>query len=285
MPGDRQFQKNLEGRQLMQWYFPSKFNFQDFRVEEYFEMQDDRFAPREQHRCMPLLRQTLQEVSRHRDSLRQLFRDMEEETFVRNPTLQDLYGLFSLVDPDPVLSFPVPEQIVTEHRRNLSWFFRNEGDDELMNLWLLLPEDVSKALEGEVMRLQSEPEVRAFILDQIQRRNLFLPLDQVVMDSAEGAPALTYDRALERPSVGRTFKKKMSSSTSKRLRDYMSIRHRFVDPMYRRRRLKWLERLNSGKHKERELKYNPYYMKHADEHKEWPTNKGSVTVLWPSPHH
>lgn len=42
MPGDREFRKKLEGRKLMRWYFPSKYNLQDFRNNEYFEMQSER---------------------------------------------------------------------------------------------------------------------------------------------------------------------------------------------------------------------------------------------------
>merc|ERR550534_697459 len=59
-------------------------------------------------------------------------------------------------------------------------------------------------------------------------------------------------------------------------------RNRFIDPMYRRRRLKYLERMQKGKNKDKEVKYNTYYMKHPDVHPMWPTNKGSVTVQWPS---
>merc|ERR1719456_1006631 len=53
MPGDRYFRKPLEGHDFVNWYFPSKYNLQDFRVDEYFEMQAERFAPREPHRCIP----------------------------------------------------------------------------------------------------------------------------------------------------------------------------------------------------------------------------------------
>jgi len=69
------------------------------------------------------------------------------------------------------------------------------------------------------------------------------------------------------------------------VRKYLERRHRFIDPMFRRRRLKWLERQMAGKNKETEVKFNTYYATHPDQHKEWPTNKGSVTVTYPSPYH
>jgi len=49
MPGDRQLRKKLEGRKLMRWYFPSKYNLQDFKNQDYFEMHQERFAPRVKH--------------------------------------------------------------------------------------------------------------------------------------------------------------------------------------------------------------------------------------------
>jgi len=69
------------------------------------------------------------------------------------------------------------------------------------------------------------------------------------------------------------------------MRRYLARRHRFIDPMYRRRRLKWIERTMAEKNKETEVKFNSYYTTHPDDQVDWPTNKGSVTVVWPSPYH
>jgi len=69
------------------------------------------------------------------------------------------------------------------------------------------------------------------------------------------------------------------------VRALLKRRHRFVDPMFRRRRLKWLERQMVGRNKPTEVKFNTYYATHPDDQTEWPTNKGSVTVVFPSPYH
>lgn len=69
------------------------------------------------------------------------------------------------------------------------------------------------------------------------------------------------------------------------IRNYLSRRHRFIDPMYRRRRLKWLERQMSDLNREKDVKFSSYYAPHPDDTPEWPTNKGSTTVVWPSPYH
>lgn len=69
----------------------------------------------------------------------------------------------------------------------------------------------------------------------------------------------------------------MLSSDKTGGRDY-----RFVCPLYRRRRLKWLQRKVCGRHKEKELKYAPYYVDHPDQKEVFPDNKGSVTIKWPN---
>merc|ERR1712072_1092317 len=92
------------------------------------------------------------------------------------------------------------------------------------------------------------------------------------------------DRAASQKSAEEELTK-MRTKGPAPVRQYLARRHRFIDPMFRRRRLKWLERQMAGKNKEREVKFNTYYATHPDEHKEWPSNKGSVTVVWPSPYH
>ena len=59
-------------------------------------------------------------------------------------------------------------------------------------------------------------------------------------------------------------------------------RHRFVDPLFRRRRLKWMERFLAGMNNAKEIKLNRHYTRHPDEQPQWPSNLGSVTVRWPN---
>lgn len=66
---------------------------------------------------------------------------------------------------------------------------------------------------------------------------------------------------------------------------YTSRRHRFIDPMFRRRRLKWLERQAAGLNNETNIKLRAsFYGPHPDEQEEWPTNKGGLHKKWPSPY-
>ena len=62
--GDRYFRKDLEGRKLMQWYFPSKYGLSDFRVDDYAEMQAERLAPRQVHPAISAFTGTLRNVSK-----------------------------------------------------------------------------------------------------------------------------------------------------------------------------------------------------------------------------
>mmetsp|Transcript_92202 Transcript_92202/g.144736 ORF Transcript_92202/g.144736 Transcript_92202/m.144736 type:complete len:376 (+) Transcript_92202:110-1237(+) len=327
MPGDRNFRKKLEGRELMRWYFPSKFSFQDFRVDEYYEMQAERFAPRTPHKCISELNSTAQKVAEKREELRTFFRGLDEETFLNNPTLQDLYGVFRMVDPDPVLSFPVPETIFAEHSplwgasppfqypKQEEALESDHGDDsgvppqgqdatseDLLALWALVSEKIRKtagsdkanALDAQLNVLRSEPEVRAFLLDEAKKLGIVAPFEDssVVLEDGRLVAYLTKAEsggsAKERADAQAKAEEEleqMRKKGAKPVRDYLARRHRFVDPMFRRRRLKWLERQMAGKNGERETKFNTYYATHPDNHKEWPTNKGSVTVKWPSPHH
>lgn len=337
MPGDRNFQKKLEGRQLMRWYFPSKYNLQDFRVDEYFEMQAERFAPRPPHPCIAALNTTAQEVARHREELRNFFRGLDEEIFFNTPTLQDLYGVFRMIDPDPALSFPVPDNIFLEHSplwgasapfsypaqkldsgkarpphvhssetdtaaSTAASGNKEEMPEELLALWALLSERLSKdaggsaranALDARINRMQSEEEVRSLLLEEASQVGIVAPFDEssVVMEDGRLAAYLVRaesggskeDRAASK-SRAEDELEKMRTKGPVAVRRFLARRHRFIDPMFRRRRLKWLERQMEGKNKETEVKFNSYYATHPDEHKVWPTNKGSVTVVWPSPH-
>lgn len=334
LPGDRYLRQKLEGRKFMRWYFPSKFNMQDFRVDEYFEMQAERFKPHPPHDCMAKLNATAQEVSKHREEVRSFFRGIDEETFLNTPTLQDLYGVFRMVDPDPVLSFPVPENIFLEHSPlwGSSPPFRypsqsldsaeqdeaiedaadeaapaalasseHEMAEELLALWALVSEALGKeaggksranAFDARINMVKSEKEVRELLLQEAQQLGIVAPFEDssVVVEDGRLAAYLVRaqsggsqeERAASQKSAEKELLKMRETGQTKA---YLARRHRFVDPMFRRRRLKWLERQMIGKNKEKEVKFNTYYATHPDDHKEWPTNKGSVTVVWPSPHH
>lgn len=336
MPGDRYFRKKLEGRQLMKWYFPSKYGLQDFRNDEYFEMQADRFAPRPIHRSIELLSSTTEEVAKHREELRRFFENLDEETFLNTPTLHDLYGVFRMVDPAPVLSFPVAENIFLEHSPmwGASPPFKypshsghasqvedepaatasghEEMPEELLALWALISERLKKkggdalanTLDVRINMVQSEEEIRTMLLEEAHQLGIVAPFKDstVVVEEARGKDGKVKGSRLAaymvRPESGGSKEERarsrakaeedlteMKTEGDVKVRDYVNRRHRFVDPMFRRRRLKWLERQMAGKNKETEVKFNSYYATHPDEHKVWPTNKGSVTVVWPSPHH
>ncbi|CAE8638559.1 unnamed protein product, partial [Polarella glacialis] len=367
MPGDRQFRKKLEGRQLMRWYFPSKYNLQDFGTEDYFEMQAERFAPREVHRSIPQLTQTLEKVSRRREELRAFFSGMDEATFLDSPTLQDLYGLFRLIDGDRALSFDPPEQVFLEHspfcgpspllrvssraapsspssgapgaERDPAEEHQLQAEPELGALLSALKNKLGKegasALEARITRQRSLEDVRNLLLEEANKHNVLVPLDvcTVVFETIRTAKAGADARPTEDLSNSETTsgaaeqqpkaqpdvlpgerlrlaryaaKQELGGSKEDRakqmakaeselerlktkgplpIRTYLARRHRFVDPMFRRRRLKWLERQMAGLNKDKEVKYNQYYATHPDKTPEWPTNKGSVTIKWPSPHH
>jgi len=455
MPGDRYFQKRLEGRQLMRWYFPSKYNLQDFRIDEYFEMQAERFEERPRHACIDAMENILMKVAERHEDLQSFFRDLDEASYRANPSLQDLYGLFRLVEPNRTLQFDPPNFREHSPLAGQDPPFRSaetEGQ-ELSSLWERLRRKVNGAelteLEAKLSRMSAE-EVRECLLTEARRRKVMVPMDTIVVfddhasqgqvpsmvaeesrsvastaeprprDAFEGLlgkwefersiPAVAIRRLADgsvhfstvvggdelrgavskdadggfksglrvvgetdsdvkyyvavrvqslheaifqlsrvgatreplayrgirteslesfddaagkslsddlekkgehesalpnvvdrkslvsisgRPELGGDLTRQQKEADkqlgrameSKSFAAYVKRRHRFVDPMFRRRRLKWLERQMSGKNKEREVKYNSYYATHPDDHVQWPTNKGSVTIVFPSPYH
>eukprot|EP00922_Rhytidocystis_sp_ex-Travisia-forbesii_P042811 GHVS01064019.1.p1 GENE.GHVS01064019.1~~GHVS01064019.1.p1 ORF type:complete len:524 (-),score=97.04 GHVS01064019.1:254-1669(-) len=67
---------------------------------------------------------------------------------------------------------------------------------------------------------------------------------------------------------------------------YFNRRYRFFEPLFRRRRLAYIERLCAGRVKnEKKKKYQQFFVDHPDQKALWPDNKGSCSVKWPSPYH
>ncbi|CAK9075032.1 Uncharacterized protein SCF082_LOCUS36444 [Durusdinium trenchii] len=229
MPGDREFRKKLEGRKLMRWYFPSKYNLQDFRNNEYFEMQSERFKPKPRHPSMVEFDKTLKRIIQNRELLKRYLARFDNEegyygTFKKNHTLQDLYGIYRLVSTDKI--------------------FKN----------MTIEETIFKEEDGE---------------------------DGQLTNSASGIGS-SWAKGNEPKAMQDQQWKTLQKDT------YFQRRHRFVDPMFRRRRLKWLERQEAGLNKAPNDKHHnkiEFYGKHPDQQKVWPTNKGSLHIRWPSPYH
>eukprot|EP00921_Rhytidocystis_pertsovi_P011471 GHVQ01018530.1.p1 GENE.GHVQ01018530.1~~GHVQ01018530.1.p1 ORF type:complete len:110 (+),score=1.98 GHVQ01018530.1:44-373(+) len=69
------------------------------------------------------------------------------------------------------------------------------------------------------------------------------------------------------------------------LAKHFKTRRRFFEPLFRRRRLAYLERLSSGRVKNaKKLLYKQYFVDHPDQKELWPDNKGSCSIKWPSPY-
>eukprot|EP00747_Dinoflagellata_sp_TGD_P182058 gnl/TRDRNA2_/TRDRNA2_36126_c0_seq1.p1 gnl/TRDRNA2_/TRDRNA2_36126_c0~~gnl/TRDRNA2_/TRDRNA2_36126_c0_seq1.p1 ORF type:complete len:372 (+),score=85.33 gnl/TRDRNA2_/TRDRNA2_36126_c0_seq1:42-1157(+) len=324
MPGDRYLRKKLEGRNLMRWYFPSKYNLQDFRIDEYFEMQAERFAPRKPHDCIQSLTKSLVEVQQQREQLRTFFKSLDEHTFLNNPSLQDLYGLFRLVDPDYALPFKVDERTFKEHSPLFRPSSSGNSEDaaplrlsprgrdgrlevdeaEMAAQWGLLRDQRPKAsfdlLDAQIGQQNSFEGVQDAVNAEAVKQPVEVPFRDVTVVLEDGSndeepPRRRVAAHFTRPHLGGTEKEKAKAVSDAEdelaklrkaalpIRKHLAKRHRFVDPMFRRRRLKWLERQMAGKNKETEVKFNSYYATHPDDQKVWPGNKGSVTVIYPSP--
>ncbi|KAI4835119.1 hypothetical protein MKS88_005803 [Plasmodium brasilianum] len=69
------------------------------------------------------------------------------------------------------------------------------------------------------------------------------------------------------------------------LRKTFSIRNRFIDPLYLRRRYSYIHKLTKKKiKKEKHKTYRKHFIQHADEKKIWPDNKGLLNKMYPNPY-
>jgi len=288
MPGDRYFRKKLEGRKLMRWYFPSKYNLQDFRVGEYFDMQEERFAKREAHKSIRGMQQLFPKVMERQQDLVKFFEQLDDQTLRENPTLQDLQGVLHLADPASAVAKAGDEvEHADAHLKFLALWHSLRG---------VLGEDERKLLEDRLLDKDSEAEVWELIADTARSKRLTHPLQAPTVVFEERHPRgddETSPRRHQMTSYGvppslctKVVAPSQGPAANNAAMDrYRSRRHRFIDPMFRRRRLKWLERQMARLNKPREVKYNDYFKTHPDDKPEFPTNKGSVTVAWPSPYH
>lgn len=72
---------------------------------------------------------------------------------------------------------------------------------------------------------------------------------------------------------------------NKDLQKTLSIRNRFVDPLYLRRRYSYIDKLTKKKiKKEKQKTYRKHFIQSADEKKIWPDNKGLLNKKYPNPY-
>lgn len=189
LPGERWLARPLVARDMLNWYFPSKYGFQEFRLNEYFAMQAERYRKREEPAWTASLRETLSVVEEKKTEIRKFLDSVSEADMRANGTLMDLKSMLDMLEKD---------------------------------------RGVFAVIGGEETR--------------------------------------------DSESVNETISRKVPKDK----------RHRFIDPLFRRRRLKWMERFMAGMNNSKEIKYNRHFTRHPDTQKHWPTNLGSVTVRWPN---
>ncbi|KJP87399.1 hypothetical protein AK88_02956 [Plasmodium fragile] len=69
------------------------------------------------------------------------------------------------------------------------------------------------------------------------------------------------------------------------LQNTFSIRNRFIDPLYLRRRYSFIDKLTKKKIKKEKYKtYRKHFIQHADEKEVWPDNKGLLNKVYPNPY-
>mmetsp|Transcript_5646 Transcript_5646/g.14108 ORF Transcript_5646/g.14108 Transcript_5646/m.14108 type:complete len:233 (+) Transcript_5646:320-1018(+) len=228
------FRRPLEGPRINRHYFPSKFAFQSFHLDEYLQMQHDRF--------------------------RGVYRKN-----LRVPQGQD--------DPGDTED-TVEETLGALLERLREPAARAQARAELDGL----PPPDDPMLDGGLTQLRLSPQQRDDLRDLLQMAEAkFVREQDEHWDNycaQQGEDGEQRHEDVVHLDEGKVKVDRPPASSN--------IKFRFVDPMFRRRRVKWLERFSKGVHRKKEKQYNAYYLTHPDEKPVWPDNYGSVTVRWPN---
>ena len=95
LPGERWFARPLVARDMLQWYFPSKYGLMDFRVDDYFQMQAERFQKRQPAEWVSKFRETVNEVSANEEKVAAFLKSVNIQDYQTTTGIQDLHSLYS----------------------------------------------------------------------------------------------------------------------------------------------------------------------------------------------
>ncbi|OEH77083.1 hypothetical protein cyc_06297 [Cyclospora cayetanensis] len=105
MPGEAAWLKPLQGKEMKEYYWPSKYDLPSFNMEQYLQMQALRYAPKPTHPSLLSLSRLMALLTERKKTVRHLLSQLDAELLRENPTLQDLYALYkSLFSDDPLSS-------------------------------------------------------------------------------------------------------------------------------------------------------------------------------------
>lgn len=245
LAGERWFARPLDGKEMRRWYFPSKYRLQNFRVDEYYEMQAERFAKRPVHESVADFAKVVGMILKNREKVEKFLGQVSHEEFLEFDVVKDLKAIVGLLESTDAADGQAVEV--------------DEGE-----VAFLL--ETLRAHSGASVALQVAKRVQ--VMDLISARKAVLEAIRTGCDTVPAASPTPFD---------------YDSLLTQEERKHLERRHRFVDPLQRRRRLKWMERLLTAKHSSHELKHHGYYKTHADDRDIYPTNIGPATIKWPSP--
>lgn len=206
MPGERWWARPLVARDMLHWYMPSKYGLPEFQLDQYYQMQAERFKKREVKPWVAMFKETAERIQANKASLKEWMEKEGNRLSNESSSVDDLNAVLRML----------------------------EGSEDDSALSLRPSEGAS---DSKIIQM-------ALLRERHRRR---------------------HERVKLNP---RTL--------------FINKRHRFVDPLFRRRRLKWMERFLAGMNNAKEIKYNRHFTRHPDLQDKWPSNLGSVTVKWPN---
>ncbi|XP_026190847.1 uncharacterized protein LOC34622492 [Cyclospora cayetanensis] len=364
MPGEAAWLKPLQGKEMKEYYWPSKYDLPSFNMEQYLQMQALRYAPKPTHPSLLSLSRLMALLTERKKTVRHLLSQLDAELLRENPTLQDLYALYkSLFSDDPLSS--------DSRQKEQPWRWtdcleaetllalveatsQQEGGEKLFsdilkeaktqcrlfsfflapwahaagycNANLLLGvfalkgcslcseatpkfsdslgrgvlcasgavSDAAAAKGALVRMLESANEqteaMRAAGNEGRDKHALgLLGPPGVTVHSVGLAPAETESQTRQRERRQAAAQEELQSEieSDAKLASYYRTSHRFIDPLFKRKRLSFLDRLARSRIKSQTAKEigAQVYIHHPDRQPSFPHNKGFINRKWPSPYH
>lgn len=322
LPGEKNWIKPLVGKSLQNYYFPSKYLHLDFNLQEYLRMQTVRFKKKEIDSSLLKLQECINLLIENKEVIDHFLSKLSKKVLLENQSLKDLCSLYFTVfsSEKQNCSLSWNEQDLGMQNGNFHWFkegrdrristLRTQQKADIDDSSVCTYEGISESKKKEdykniiftktdrfvafknivctekfvekkedtekdqIMKHSNDPsEDKFFYLHYNVHLGLEKPIDETKKREEEE----------EKERTKQFFYKAIEENDS--LKQTLSVRNRFVDPLYLRRRYSFIDKLTKKKiKKEKHKTYRMHFIQSADEKKIWPDNKGLLNKKYPNPY-
>ncbi|VWU51243.1 conserved protein, unknown function [Hepatocystis sp. ex Piliocolobus tephrosceles] len=125
LPGEKNWVKPLMGKQMQNYYFPSKYLHLDFNLKEYLRMQTVRFKKKETDSGLVNLQKCINLIIENKNFIDSFFSKISKNLLMENQSLKNLYSLYLTIFPTVKLKHKLSDEDIKElnlQDEKFSWF-------------------------------------------------------------------------------------------------------------------------------------------------------------------